>query len=244
MLQRLIDAQPDVDDPQELYTKVVFPDAPEDRPYIFLNLVSTADGKIVIGEPGGSAVGVGEATDQLLFRRLQKVCDAAMIGGATLRASQVVYPPQTPRFVVTRTGDLPLENRFFTDAPDRVYILAPKDLPEKTRQKLALHATLIQTGKGGVDLTEALKTIRQTLGLRHLLCEGGAALNDELLRAGLVDELFLSLTPKLKGGAHLPTVVDGQGFPPGQFAPLTLVSLYHDEGECYFRYKIKGSVKG
>ncbi len=238
-LQRLIDPDPDVESPQDLYTRVRFPVPPEDRPYVFLNMVSTADGKIVIGDRGTSAAGVGEATDQLLFRRLQKVCDGAMIGGSTLRSSQVIYPPKLPRFVVTRGGDLPLDNRFFTDAPDRAFILAPETLPADAQSRLASHAKLLLAGNGGVNLGAALQNLRQKLGIRHLLCEGGAALNDELLQAGLVDELFLSLTPKLKGGEHLPTVVDGKGFPPGKFAPLELISLYHDGGECYFRYRVE-----
>ena len=104
-------------DSEELYTALEFPAPPEDRPYIIINMASTVDGKIVIGEPGGTAKGVGGPTDQKLFRRLQKTVDAALIGSGTLRASQVIYPPEVARFVVSQSGKVPLENRFFTDAP-------------------------------------------------------------------------------------------------------------------------------
>jgi riboflavin biosynthesis pyrimidine reductase len=221
-----------------LYTQIAFPEPPEERPYLFLNMVSTADGKIILGEVGGSAAGVGGPTDQLLFRRLQKVADATMIGSRTLRASHVLYPKEKPRFAVTQSGDVPLGNRFFTDAPDRAYILAPEDLPEDARTRLS-GSNLLLFGTGEVDLPAAMRYLRQDLGIRHLLCEGGATLNDDLLRAGLADELFLTLTPKLKGGAHLPTPVEGKGFPPGQFLPLTLLSLYRDGSEIYLRYRIE-----
>ncbi len=237
-LERLLDQTPDNVTPDALYSHLELPPPPDDRPYLYINMVSTMDGKIVLGEVGGPAKGVGGPTDQRLFRRLQQTCDAALIGGATLRASQVIYPPEKPRFVLTRKGDLPLDNRFFTDAPDRAYILAPEDLPEATLATLKTCARVIQVGRGGVDLAGALQRLRQELGIRYLLCEGGAALNDALLQNGLADEFFLTLAPKIKGGAHLPTVVDGKGFPSGAFLPLSLLSLYHDGDEIYLRYRI------
>ena len=237
-LQRLIDCTASALPPDALYTEIAFPEPPTDRPYLYINMVATADGKIVVGEPKGSAMGVGGPTDQVLFRRLQTVCDAALLGSSTLRASQVIYPIEKPRFVITRTGDVPLENRFFTDAPERAFVLAPQDLPDAAHARLAAGANLIQIGQGGVDLPAAMRLLRQAHGIRALLCEGGATLNDALFRAGLVDELFLTLSPKIKGGAHLPTVVDGAGFPPGHFASLELLSLYHDADEMYFRYRV------
>ena len=80
-LERLLDLTVNPPEPEELYTRLDFPDLPEDRPYTIINMVSTVDGKIVLGEPGSAAKGLGGPTDQRLFRRLQKAVDAAMIGG-------------------------------------------------------------------------------------------------------------------------------------------------------------------
>src|SRR5579871_4834259 len=135
-LERLLDLTSDTPEPDALYLNLSFPNPPVDRPYLYINMVATVDGKIVLGAPGGSAVGVGGPTDQLLFRRLQLVCDAVLLGSTTLRASQVIYPPDTPRFVVTATGNVPLDNRFFADAPDRAYVLIPVDLPAPQKAKL------------------------------------------------------------------------------------------------------------
>lgn len=214
------------------------PEPPTDRPYLYINMASTADGKIVVGEAGGTARGVGGPTDQLLFRRLQRACDGAMLGSATLRAGNVLYPPHTPRFVVTRTGQVPLANRFFTDAPDRAYVIAPETLASAVAAKLKAATNVVQFGQVDADLAAALRHLRQHLGIRYLLCEGGATLNDQLIRAGLADELFLTLAPKIKGNASLPTIVGGNGFPPNFSLPLTLISLYHDGGELYLRYRL------
>jgi riboflavin biosynthesis pyrimidine reductase len=237
-LECLFDLTADTSTPDALYTRIAFPDPPPDRPYLYLNMVSTVDGKIILGDIGGSAVGVGGPTDQLLFRRLQRLCDGAMLGSTTLRASQVLYPPEKPRYVVTHSGDVPLENRFFRDAPDRAYVIVPTDLSADKKAGLQASARLIEAGEGDVDLRAAMRLLRQEHGIRHLLCEGGPTLNDSLIRAGLADELFLTITPKLKGGAHLPTVVTGTGFPSGQYLSVTLLSLYRDGNELYFRYRL------
>src|SRR5579859_5166113 len=128
-ISRLFDksgSQPD--DPNDLYRSIEWPPPPQDRPYVYINMASTADGKVVLGAPDGPSTGVGGPTDQLLFRRLQQVCDAALVGGTTLRASQVIYPPELPRFTITRGGKLPLSNRFFTDAPSLAFVFAPSSL--------------------------------------------------------------------------------------------------------------------
>ncbi len=237
-LERLIDTDSYTLEPEKLYTEIVFPDAPPDRPYLFINMASTADGKIVLGDARGSAAGLGGATDQLLFRRLQLVCDAAIMGSGTLRSTQVIYPPEIMRIVVTRSGNVPLDNRFFKDAPEKAYVLVPRNLPEIELQQLLSETQVIQTGEAEVDLAEAMQILRQDFGIEHILCEGGATLNENVIRLGLADELFLTIAPKLKGGTGIPTIVGGIGFPPGFALPLTIISLYRDGDEVYFRYRI------
>ena len=242
-IERLLDQTPQPPSPDALYERIKFPEPPADRPYVYINMVSTIDGKIVLGESDGPAAGVGGPTDQLLFRRLQHNADAALIGGNTLRASQVIYPPAMARFAATRSGDLPLENRFFRDAPDRAYVIAPGDMDSDTRHRLQSGAKLIEAGIGEVDWTPAMRILRQELGIRVLLCEGGGQINDQLIRAGLADELFLTLAPKLKGGARLPTILGGLGFPPGTALPVHLLSLYRDEDELYLRYRLNSTPR-
>ena len=164
-----------------------------------------------------------------------------MLGSATLRASQVLYPKEIARYVVSRSGDLPLQNRFFTDAPERAWAILPEDIAAETRASLQASIKVLAVGHGRVDLGAALRRLRQKHEIRYLLCEGGGALNEELIRAGLVDELFLTLAPKLKGGVALPTIMTGQGFPPNSALPLQLWSLYRDGDELYLRYRLSAT---
>lgn len=238
-LERLIDRTGSQAPPDALYTDLRFPSPPEDRPYIYANMVSTADGKTLQGPPGSTAQGLGSPTDQMLMRRLQQWADGAIIGAETLRAGPVIYAPRLWRAVVTRSGELPLDNRFFTDAREKAIVFAPATLSPQARDRLGTRATVRIVGEEGIDVREAARILRTEFNIRTLVLEGGASLNFAFFEAGLVDELFLTIAPKIKGGAHLPTVVDGPGLPDRQFIPLQVLSLYHDGDELYLRYRVQ-----
>jgi 2,5-diamino-6-(ribosylamino)-4(3H)-pyrimidinone 5'-phosphate reductase len=240
LIERLFDSSGSTIAPENLYSDLVFPEPPADRPYIYVNMVSTIDGKTLIGPPGSTAKGVGGPTDQLLMRRLQERADAAIIGASTLRSGPVVYPPGKWRATITRTGDVPLDNRFFTDAPEKAIIFAPKSLEGETRDMLISRAALYRVGGDEVDVTKAVQILRSKYGVRYLLMEGGATTNFDFLQAGLIDELFLTLAPKLKGGAQLPTIIDGAGLRDREFRAGNLVSIYKDGDELYLRYRVSG----
>ncbi len=66
---------------------------------------------------------------------------------------------------------------------------------------VAAHVDYVRAGSDGrLDLPAALAELRERFAVRTLLCEGGPHLNTQLLLSGLVDELFLSLSPTLAGG--------------------------------------------
>src|ERR1041384_4758843 len=90
-IEKLFDLTGGPEPADDLYRHIEFPAAPDDRPYSFVNMVSTIDGKILQGAPGSTAKGLGSSTDQLLMRRLQGNAQGAMIGAGTLRTGNVVY---------------------------------------------------------------------------------------------------------------------------------------------------------
>jgi len=56
-----------------------------------------------------------------------------------------------------------------------------------------------------------LRWLHTKWGVKRLLCEGGGELNDALFHAGLVDEINLTICPKIFGGRTAPTIADGFG---------------------------------
>ena len=88
----------------------------------------------------------------------------------------------------------------------------------------------------GDDLPLLMARLRSEHGIRSVLCEGGPTLNSYLLAAGLVDELFLTLNPKLLGGAAALTIVAGRQLV--EPAELELVSLAEGGGELFTRWRV------
>ncbi len=237
-IERLLDHADSARNLTDLYDGLHFPAPPEERPYTVVNMVSSVDGKTLIGGRGSTAQGLGGSTDQLLMRRIQGSVDAAILGAETLRAGNVVYRPDMWRAVVTRSGEMSTDNRFFTDAPDRAIVFAAESLPPAAREKLGKAARVEIAGAESVEAREAARILRHKYGIRSLALEGGATLNFQFFEAGLLDELFLTVAPKIKGGANLPTIVDGAGLPDRQFIDMELLSLYRDGDELYFRYRV------
>jgi 2,5-diamino-6-(ribosylamino)-4(3H)-pyrimidinone 5'-phosphate reductase len=109
------------------------------RPYVFINMVSSVDGKAV--SAAGNAAGLGSETDRMLMHRLRAAADAVMIGAETFRHDPYVpqvmpeaagergrfFPdrPQPLGIVISRDGNLPLTKKFFNRAvagdPRRAY---------------------------------------------------------------------------------------------------------------------------
>ena len=101
---------------------------------------------------------------------------------------------------------------------------------------------LYDGGSVGIDLElrPLIERLRAEFGVRSILCEGGPSLNESLIREGLVDELFLSLAPKLAGGPPL-TILTGDPLP----EPLTakLVSLLEHDGHLFGRYRLQDALQ-
>ena len=226
--------------------------APPERPYLVLNMVSTLDGKAALG---GRTAGIGSPADRELFHHLRTQADAVMAGAGTLRAERygriVRYPalrekrtreglePDPLACVVSASlaglAELPL----LAVPEQRVAVLtgASGELPPREARVEYVRAGTSEGDRGEVDLRAALGRLRTEGGVRSILCEGGPTLNAGLLRAGLVDELFLSLAPKLAGGADALTIVAGAQLP--EVADAELVWLLERRGELFLRSRLR-----
>jgi len=100
-------------------------------------------------------------------------------------------------------------------------------------ENVSRRLVVVESGpEGPVDLPALLRELREE-GVRALLCEGGPTLHGALQAEGLVDELFLTIAPKLSGG-EAPRILEG---PLGEVAELELVWLLESEGELFARYR-------
>lgn len=237
-------------EPGEVYASLGLPPGRHGRPYVVLNMVSTVDGKVTLN---GSAAGIGSRVDRDLMRQIRSQVDAVMFGAATIRA-ETVDPRVDGPYVQWRTGaglpaqplavavsgslEIGVVNRFLVNGPERTIVLTCSSAPAERSQVLAAYATLLDCGDNAVDLALGLRLLHERFGVRRLLCEGGPSLNQRLLDAELVDELFWTIAPKLAGGQS-PGLLAGPDPSSQVRANLDLVSLHEHEGELFARYRVR-----
>jgi riboflavin biosynthesis pyrimidine reductase len=98
-------------------------------------------------------------------------------------------------------------------------------------------------GRQELDLPLLLETLSRELGVKRLLLEGGGRANGSFLRAGLVDELSLTIVPAVDGAKGAPHVFDSESELAGPTAPVTAMTLKDcqvlDGGAVWLRYEIK-----
>lgn len=234
---------------EDVYRDLTFPPSPTDRPYVLLNFVTTLDGQSTVGTSG--AAGIGSAIDHRLMRRLRMTADALLHGAGTVRKDN--FPPRIPAdleperlmrglraqpfgAVVSRSGDLQPENRYFS-RPGTVIFTADEQVAPLTA-RFGEKARTIGCGTGEVDLRRALRTLRTDFDVRVLLCEGGPRLAHDLIAQGLLDEIFLTLAPKIGSDGAALRLVEGPAFAPDQLPRATLLHVLQAENELFLRYRL------
>ena len=115
-------------------------------------------------------------------------------------------------------------------------------MPAATRAVLGGVAQLVELGTEMVSAEALLAWMRETLGARTVLCEGGGVLVAELFAVRAVDELYLTVVPRILGGLTAPTLVAGAGFDPDQIADAKLASVDRVGDELFLRYEFTPSA--
>jgi 2,5-diamino-6-(ribosylamino)-4(3H)-pyrimidinone 5'-phosphate reductase len=249
------DAAPGETTREDIYPSLSFPrgvDQPRRRPYTGINMVSTADGKVVVGGPGTTHL-IGGDTDHYLMARIDGQADALLFGAGLIRDDNPRYPRHSEEWrewrrslglrpdalwgVVSTRGEFPEKPRMFGTERENTAVFTTSLVKNERRQQLEEWSRVFICGETAVDPVILGQTLRDELGIRSMICLGGPTLNAALIEAGVLDELFLTLAPKLQGGRGVPTAVEGKGFPADHLQQLDLLSLYGDGGELYLRYR-------
>lgn len=249
-MRRLIPSVRD-EELDDLYLEPDLPAPPEHRPHLYLDMVASADGAATVRGRTGE---LGAEADRLAFSRLRGWCDAVLVGAETVRIEDYGPPRPTeetqrrreehglvavpPLIVVTASCRLEPGARLFSDVERRPIILTIEDADQRAVSALREVADVRQVGHGRVDLTAAMGRLRED-GIRHLLCEGGPTLNGELIRLGLVDELFLTMSPQIVGSSPRRIV---EGAVDHGAREVELVELREHGGELLLRYRFPAGV--
>lgn len=271
------------------YGNFGFPPPPADRPWIYSNFVQSLDGiTTLLGKQASGGEISQSPEDRWLMDLLRAHADGLLMGMNTLLEEQRIRGPESRGIVfqvadpelrglrgrlgkgrernifVTRAVGLDLSRHkvFDGDVVDTAILTSPAGAERLRAQGSHPQVALIAAGEGETfDLPRAIGKLREELGVKHLLCEGGPTLYGSLARADLVDEKFMTVSPIEVGQlvppeqerlasertAQLllrPTVFGGPGYTRENLTRWIWLSCRKAGDHQFSRYRRKAGVRG
>ena len=195
-------------------------------PFVFVNMAMTADGKIA--SANRAVHSFGSARDLRHLYELRATADAILCGARTVEISDSILGNGGENFrklrlkngltefplrvIVSGSGSINPTAKIFQKQFSPIIVLTTKRAAAKKLKSLRELADEVKIcGETEINFPAALRWLRAKWGIKRLLCEGGGELNDALFRAGLVDEINLTICPRIFGGRTAPTIADGCG---------------------------------
>jgi 2,5-diamino-6-(ribosylamino)-4(3H)-pyrimidinone 5'-phosphate reductase len=185
---------------------------------VLINAAMTIDGKIATNL-GDSAI--SSKQDLRRLHRLRSSVDAIVIGISTvivdnprLTVRLVKRCGTTPvRIIVDSTGRIPLDSKILKSASkiNTIVAVTSRTSDRRIDKIKSAGAMVIVAGARTVDLKE-LFCILKKMGFNKILVEGGGELNWSILQLGIVNELMVTVAPRIVGGRTATTLVEGDGY--------------------------------
>jgi 2,5-diamino-6-(ribosylamino)-4(3H)-pyrimidinone 5'-phosphate reductase len=224
-------------------------------PFVFLNVASTVDGKLA--PHTRHFIPFSSRRDQRLLLELRTRADAVMSGARTVDLGLVDLGPGPAKYrrmrqanglaeynlrvVASGGATLNPEAEIFRHRFSPIIILTTRRAdPEKVERLRQVADEVKVCGDKEIDFVRALAWLRQKWKVKTLLCEGGGEVNAGLLRQGVVDEIYLTVSPLIFGGRDAPTMADGTGIAEVNDAVrLRLKSLQRIGDELFLIYRVR-----
>jgi len=223
---------------------------PGGRAWVRANMVASADGAV---SAGGRSGGLSGPADRQVFAVLRSLADVIVVGAGTARAERyspaspdAIWPqlragraPTPPVAVLTRLLDLEPGAGLLTTAPGRArtLVLTTEAAPPGRAAAVSAYADVITAGRQTVTAAAAIAALAAR-GYRRILIEGGPGLLAQVINAGLLDELCLTFSPVLAGGAagRIVSAAPGRETGAAGLTGLRLAQVLEDDGYLLCRY--------
>jgi riboflavin-specific deaminase-like protein len=224
------------------------------RPFVLVNMAMTVDGKIATANRAVTTF--GSPRDLRHLYELRATADAVMAGARTIEDTNAKLGPGGTRYqrlrlrrglaefnirvIASGAASIDPGATIFRHRFSPIILLTTERAPAgKLRRLRTLADEVVIAGEREMDFDKALRHLRKKWNIHRLLCEGGGELNDALFRARLVDELHLTVCPKIIGGVRAPTIADGIGATRlGDAADLKLISSTRIGAEMFLVFRI------
>ncbi len=195
-----------------------------------------------------SPAGFGSAKDRSILEKAREQTDATLLGAASLRAgdpefrtSEGLLPEKRLRAIVTRSGNISPSKTMFQTGP-RPLIFATQAKNASLKKKFGTRAEIISVPEShsGMLLLPSVLDHLAKRGAKSCLIEGGGFLNHEALRQCVVDELLITIAPKIIGKDDEVSLVSGKEALGNPFLELELLACRPEAqtDEIFLHYRV------
>lgn len=195
------------------------------RPHVMINMAMSADGKVSTSQR--EPVTFTSREDKRHLMRIRARCDALVVAASTaadyktmgisdpkLRAQRLRRKQTEHPIRVIISGRLHLSENLpvFRSRISPLLIICTSLTSAARRKHFSQYGRVLVCGDKEVNIPNLIDLLVCDYGVRSILCEGGPTLNEAFFRHGKVDDLYVTICPRLVGGKNAPTLVDGKGF--------------------------------
>ena len=221
------------------------------RPHVIVNMAMSLDGKI--SSFRREHLTLGTEHDRRLMDELRSRVDAVIVGSGTVkwdgfpilvrykdlvekRAARGLAPH--PVNITMSTGlDFPTTRDFFQHADTQKIVFTTDAAPEKRVKLFSRYAEVVVLPGKKLSPSRILQHL-QKRKFKKVLLEGGGEMHFAFARQNMVDDIYITVTPRLIGGATAPTIMDGKGFLAADQIGLRLVSTRRVGDELFLKYTV------
>jgi riboflavin biosynthesis pyrimidine reductase len=234
-----------------VYKNLQFPTNPN-RPYFMSNFVTSIDGRAVIKNTN-AYVPIGSNTDFATFLDLRKYADALIHGKHTAALHRTIdtraqkeslekrkkqgKSEVLPYYIMTNHPDASLLPALMNNPlSEKPFIVTTKKATVPT--DIAHVATVLRFGEKAVDAAQFSNYLFEN-NRKHVLVEGGPTLLGSFFSENLIDEIFMTIAPKIINGNPNDFFTMNQGalLEPKQLPQWKLISVKQVESELFLRYR-------
>lgn len=215
-------------------------------------MAMSLDGKISTRDDTGPRF--TSDADKVRLREIRTRSDAILVGAGTIIADNPTFtehgiykderiqhgmPPQPIKVVVSGTGSVPETARMFQPNGAPSLVFTTKRIASNRFKTLVKVADAVHiVGDEEVDFPQIVEVLARTYGVKNLLIEGGGQVNFAMFRAQLIDEVYLTLSPRIIGGRDVSTPVEGSGFNFADLIELELLEHQVVNNDIFLHYRV------
>ena len=221
------------------------------RPHVTVNMAMSLDGKINTFRR--EDIVLGSEHDRRLMDELRVDAGAVIVGAGTvahdghpilMRYDDLIEKRLSRgrsrhpiNVVLSRKLDVPMTRPFFHHADTETIIFTTRAAPPAKVKRFSKLAEVVVLPRRTISPAGVLSNLYQRQ-IKKVLLEGGGEAHFSFARDGVLDDVYITLTPRLIGGASAPTILDGRGFLAADHVRLRLLSSKRVGDELYLKYRV------